>query len=78
MAPLQVFEVTELEGRQYVSTTYRGVDYTLMALGDAWFVASHRKSLGRGHIGGGKHYSTLDDVAANCPAFRDFYAMEAA
>lgn len=64
-------------GILYLSATSRGVQYCLMPLGKAWFVSSQRLALGRHHIGGGKHYATLADVAAGCKAFGDLEALRA-
>jgi len=58
-----------IDGSTYITATARGTEYTLMRLGDAWFVSSRRQALGRGHIGGGKYYNTLTEVAAGCKAF---------
>ena len=60
---------TTINGSKYITATARGTEYTLMRLGDAWFVSSRRLALGRGNIGGGKHYDTLAEVAAGCKAF---------
>jgi len=76
MAALQVYEVTESDGKQYVTTTARGVEYTLMPHGDGFGVYSRR--LSQCGYPGFKAYADLAAVAANCAAFRDFYAMEAA
>lgn len=64
-----MLEKTIIDGSEYIAAKARGVEYTLMRLGDAWFVASHRLALGRNNSGGGKHYATLADVAAGCKAF---------
>jgi hypothetical protein len=53
----------------YITATARGTEYTLMRQGGGWFVASQRLALGRSHIGGGKHYETLAQVAQGCKAF---------
>jgi hypothetical protein len=74
---MNVYEVSIIEGRKYVSTVARGVRYTLMRLGDGWFVGSHRLALGRRHIGGGKHYETLDAVRAGCKAFAALDVVDA-
>lgn len=60
---------TTIDGSTYITATARGTEYTLMRLADAWFVSSRRLTLGRSHIGGGKHYETLAEVAAGCKAF---------
>lgn len=60
------------EGVVYYTTERRGVVYTAFreSIG-SWWVASHRKSLGPWHIGGGRRYETLADLAAGCKAFAD-------
>ena len=60
---------TTIDGSAYITATARGTEYTLMRLSNAWFVSSRRLALGRSHIGGGKHYDTLAEVAAGCKAF---------
>lgn len=57
------------DGRLYLTAEYRGTEYCLMRLGDAWAVCTRRLALGRGHIGGCKHFATLAEVAAGCKAF---------
>jgi hypothetical protein len=75
----QVFEVEEVNGKQYVTTEARGVRYTLAPNGDGWAVYTKRLGYGgRFHMGGCKMFDTLQDVANKCRAFADFYAMEAA
>jgi hypothetical protein len=78
MATVQVYEVEEVNGTQYVTTEARGVQYTLAPHGDGWGVYTRRLALGRWNAGGFKAFNTLQDVAANCRAFADFYGMEAA
>lgn len=63
--------VSKLDGSPYITAVARGTQYTLMRLGDAWFVSSRRLALGRSNAGGGKHYTTLADVAKGCKAFGD-------
>lgn len=58
-----------VSGTKYVTAVSRGTEYTLMKQDCAWYVASNRLALGRSHIGGGKHYKTLAEVAARCKAF---------
>ena len=57
-----------------MTTEYRGTEYTLMPHCDGFGVSTRRLSLGRWNTGGFKAFASLADVAANCPAFRDFYA----
>ena len=67
-----------INGEVYISTQARGVKFTLMRNGDGWFVSTHRLALGRSHIGGGKHYATLQEVADCCKAFGGIGALHAA
>jgi hypothetical protein len=56
-------------GVTYYSTERRGVGYIARQTSwGAWWVGSHRKSLGR-HVGGGRYYASLEDLAAGCKAF---------
>jgi len=59
-----------IEGVTYYSTERRGVEYTayLTSWGQ-WWVGTHRKGLGRGHVGGGRYYASIDDLATGCKAF---------
>jgi hypothetical protein len=59
----------QVNGSDYYTAVARGIEYTAHMIGEQWFVASRRLALGRRHIGGGKYYATLADVAANCKAF---------
>lgn len=66
-----------LDGVSYFTTTRRGVDYCAYeqkAVGK-WFVSSHRTGLGPLHIGGGRYYDSLADLAANCKAFAALPAL---
>lgn len=58
-----------INGTKYVTTTSRGIEYTLQRLCGKWFVSSRRLALGRGNIGGGKYYATFDEVRDGCKAF---------
>jgi hypothetical protein len=78
MQGCQVYEVEEVEGRQYVSTTARGVAYTMSKAGEEWHVYTRRLALGRWNMGGFKRFDSLAAVATGCKAFADFFAMELA
>lgn len=59
-----------IDGVTYYTTERRGVIYTAnQTAGGNWWVSSHRKALGRMHIGGGRYYESLDALAAGCKAF---------
>lgn len=66
-----------INGAAYYTTTARGVEYTAHQLAGEWFVATRRLALGRRHIGGGKYYATLADVAASVKAFAGLDALAA-
>lgn len=68
MTTCQMIEQSVVDGMTFYTATARGVQYTAYELGGRWFVASHRLALGRRHIGGGKYYDTLADVARGCKA----------
>lgn len=76
MSQVQVYEVEEINGVQYVTTNYRGVMYTMMPHDGGFGVSSRRIALGRWNFGSFKHFDTLDSVCANCKAFSDFFAMD--
>ena len=62
---------TTIDGTNYYTATRRGVKYTAYfskAVG-AWFVSTHRLALGRQHIGGGRYYKTIGDLALAVKAF---------
>lgn len=79
MAAVQVYEVEEFAGTQYVTTEARGVRYTLSNSSGQWVVWTRRQGYGgRFHTGGCQIFSSLREVADKCRAFADFYGMEAA
>ena len=54
----------------YYTTTRRGVEYTAYQTNSgSWFVSTHRKALGPRHVGGGRYYKTIDELANSCKAF---------
>ena len=66
-----------LDGVSYYSTTRRGVHYCACKQHDSdqWWVSTHRVALGSMHIGGGRYYRDLNDLAANCKAFAALPAL---
>lgn len=60
-----------LDGVSYYTTRRAGVDYCACKQNDSdqWWVSTHRVGLGPLHIGGGRYYRDLNDLAANCKAF---------
>lgn len=66
----QLITAETLDGVTYYTTERRGVIYTANATtGGSWWVSSHRKALGRNHIGGGRYYNDINALAAGCKAF---------
>ena len=61
----------------HFSTTRRGVHYCAYKQHDSdqWWVSTHRVGLGPLHIGGGRYYRDLNDLAANCKAFAALPAL---
>jgi hypothetical protein len=58
-------------GTTYFTATRRGVQYTTYfskAAGE-WYVSTHRLALGRMHIGGGRYYKTIGELAQAVKAF---------
>ena len=72
-----MIQLETINGTAYYTTTARGVEYTAHQLGCQWFVATRRLALGRRHMGGGKYYATLAEVAANVKAFAGLDALAA-
>jgi len=66
-----------IDGVSYYTTSRRGVDYCAYKQNDSdqWFVSTHRSGLGPLHIGGGRYYRNLNDLAANCKAFAALPAL---
>lgn len=59
-----------LDGVTYYTTERRGVIYTANATASgSWWVSSHRKALGRFHVGGGRYYDSFGALAIGCKAF---------
>ncbi len=42
---------------------------------DQWFVSSQRQALGPRHIGGGRYYQDIEDLAIHCKAFAALPAL---
>jgi hypothetical protein len=81
--PAPTTKIEIIDGEKFVSSVYRGVEYTLMKQLDEWYVHSKRLALGRRNPGGGKVYKTIKDVAEGCKAFGSeenimsiFYGLE--
>jgi hypothetical protein len=66
----QVFSTEISNGEKYVSTTYRGTEYTLKLGAFGWEVRTRRIGYGgRFHMGGFKRFDALADLVAGCKAF---------
>lgn len=59
------------DGTTYYTATRRGVQYTayFSEAAGAWFVGTHRLALGSSHIGGGRYYKTIGELAQAVKAF---------
>jgi hypothetical protein len=64
-------------GKVYIATVRRGVEYTLTRQHDHWVVYTRRLALGRLSFPGVRHYKTLADMQANCKAFAGTDILEA-
>ena len=58
-----------IDGVKYISSIYRGTEYTLYNSNGSWWCGSRRLALGRMNMGGGKYYVTLQDIVDGCKAF---------
>jgi hypothetical protein len=68
---------TVANGVAYMTTEYRGTEYTLRRGSFGWELTTRRLSLGRWNMGGFKRFETLADVQANCKAFAAVDLVEA-
>lgn len=76
MNGMQVYEVEEVAGTQYVTTEARGVRYTLSNSSGQWVVYTRRLGYGgRFHVGGCKVFASLAQVGKECRAFADFFGI---
>lgn len=70
MLTVQEFSTSIANGKKYISTTYRGSEYTLVQNEFGWNVWTRRIGYGgRFHVGSVKCFDTLADVAKSCKAF---------
>ena len=66
----QTYSTEVLNGKKYVSTVYRGTEYTLSSGQFGWEVMTRRIGYGGStHAGSAKRFDTLADVAKSCKAF---------
>lgn len=66
----QTWTVEELDGRTYITTTQRGIVYTVTQDRWGWTVATTRKALGN-VMGGCTRHRSAAEVAASRKALRD-------
>ena len=65
-------------GVAYLTTQYRGTEYTLRCGQFGWEMSMRRLNYGdRFHMGGFKRFATLADVKTNCKAFAGVELVEA-
>lgn len=70
----QAWTVEYIEGRTYITTTVRGVVYTISQGKWGWEVCTARKSLGN-VMGGCTHHRDAFEVAGSRKALRDLPAV---
>jgi hypothetical protein len=66
---MQVLTREVHNGTVYLTTEYRGTEYTLRRSQWGWELSTRRLALGRFNMGGFKRFETLDAVQAGCKAF---------
>lgn len=70
MTTTQAFTTEITNGQKYISTAYRGTEYTLKLGFFGWEVMTRRIGYGgRFHMGGFKRFDTLAALVAGCKAF---------
>jgi hypothetical protein len=70
MTTTQAFTTEIISGQKYISTVYRGTEYTLKLGSFGWEVITSRINYGgRFHMGGFKRFDTLAALVAGCKAF---------
>ena len=67
----QTYTTEVHSGEKYVTTIYRGTQYTLRRSQWGWEVSTRRLSLGRWNMGGFKRFDTVAELVAGCKAFGD-------
>lgn len=67
----QAFATEFANGKTYLTTTSRGVEYTACksSAETGWTVYTNRLSLGRFNAGGVKMFASLDALCVGCKAF---------
>jgi hypothetical protein len=74
---MQVLTREVANGMTYLTTEYRGTEYTLRRGEWGWELTTRRISLGRWNMGGFKRFETLEEVKAKCKAFAAVDLLEA-
>lgn len=70
MTTTQILTTEIANGKKYISTVYRGTEYTTVAGPYGWNVYTRRLGYGgRTHMGSTKVFATLAAMQANCKAF---------
>lgn len=65
----QTYSTEVANGNKYITTVYRGTEYTLRSGAYGWEVSTRRLSLGRFNFGGFKRFDTVAQLVAGCKAF---------
>ena len=70
MTTTKNFNTEITNGQKYISTVYRGTEYTLKLGSFGWEVMTRRLAYGdRFNMGGFKRFDTLSALVAGCKAF---------
>jgi len=70
MLTIQEFSTSIANGKKYITTIYRGSEYTLVQGAFGWTIWTRRIGYGGStHAGSAKRFDTLADVAKSCKAF---------
>jgi hypothetical protein len=70
MTPAQLISREVVNGTVYLTTEYRGTEYTLRRGAWGWELSTRRMNYGgRFHIGGFKRFESFADVQSKCKAF---------
>ena len=78
MQTAQVITREVANGIVYLTTDYRGTQYTLRCGNFGWELTTRRLNYGgQFHMGGFKRFATLADVKASCKAFATVDPVEA-
>ena len=71
-ATVQFFSAEFVDGKKYLTTVYRGTEYTLSHDAFGWGLATRRLGYGGSfHRGGFKRFDSLSALVLGCKAFGD-------